>query len=387
MKLFSFLTVLFISVIVVAQPADNPKLKPFIDKFWQCIDEIKKIEAGVTGKIQPDATNKNPEANSEASAGGDEITRKLKIIADNAKRQIEHIKKRDPNYDVSKMEALIKPYFDAQQASVDANNKRIKASIFHDSDEGCYGLFKKNTTTEFRQTGNVEEDMKTHIAQLEAYNKLLENILKNHMAGVETCHDYIKTRTDDAKQRLAELIRKMEIIDAEIGVKQLYRELLGEEAYWKAAMQLYPDISGAAEVHAAIQKQIQSVGGLDGLLAKAKARKIERLKNTFMPKAVVVNAALEAEFKEAFLAEGWGETIIKINIQTREWSVVRNSLTGAILYRTQSAAIVAKQKSGNCIMYDFAIKQQYTGSGYSAVSSRASHGILADEFLCENVNK
>lgn len=378
---------LILSFVSFTQPADNSKLKPFIDKFNQYMEEIKKIESGAKTTAQPVPANKNSEYKSEAPAGENNNVVKLKIIADNAKRQIEHIKKRDPNYDVSKMEALIQPYFDAQQASVDANKNRLKASIFHDSDEGCYGLFKKNTTTEFRQTGNVEEDTKTHIAQLEAYNKLLENILKNHMAGVETCHDYIKTRTDDAKQRLAELIRKMEIIDAEIGVKQLYRELLGEEAYWKAAMQLYPDISGAAEVHAAIQKQIQSVGGLDGLLAKAKARKMERLKNTFMPKAVVVNAALEAEFKEAFLAEGWGETIIKINIQTREWSVIRNSLTGAILYRTQSAAIVAKQKTGNCIMYDFAIKQQYTGSGYSSVSSRSSHGILADEFLCENAKK
>ena len=32
-----------------------------------------------------------------------------------------------------------------------------------------------------------------------------------------------------------------------------------------------------------------------------------------MPKAAVVNAGLEAEFKEAFLAEGWNETIVKIN--------------------------------------------------------------------------
>ena len=109
--------------------------------------------------------------------------------------------------------------------------------------------------------------------------------------------------------------------------------------------------------------------------------------NTFMPKAAVVNAGLEAEFKEAFLAEGWNETIVKINILTREWEIVRNSLTGAIICRTQSAAIVAKPKSGLCVMYNFTIKQQYTGSGYSGVSSRYSHGIMADEFLCENAGK
>ncbi len=40
-----------------------------------------------------------------------------------------------------------------------------------------------------------------------------------------------------------------------------------------------------------------------------------------MPKAVVVSAALEAEFKEAFVNEGWNETIIKINILSREWDI------------------------------------------------------------------
>lgn len=71
-----------------------------------------------------------------------------------------------------------------------------------------------------------------------------------------------------------------------------------------------------------------------------------------MPKAVVINAALEAEFKEAFINEGWNETIIKINITNREWDIIRHAVSGAIICRTQSATIVAKQ-NGNCILYDF----------------------------------
>ena len=170
---------------------------------------------------------------------------KLKIIADNAKKQIEHIKRRDPNYDVSKMEAMIQPYFAAQQSAIDKNNNRIIASIFHNSDEGCYGLFKKNTTTEFRQAGNLEEDTKKHIAQLESYNKLLENILKNQMAGIEACHDYLKDRTEAAKERFLDYKSKFEKNDSEIGTRSIYREVLGEEAYWNAAKKLYPDIIGA----------------------------------------------------------------------------------------------------------------------------------------------
>ena len=67
-----------------------------------------------------------------------------------------------------------------------------------------------------RQTGKLEEDIKTHIAQLEAYNKLLDNILKNHMAGIETCHQYIKESTGAAKERFLSYQSKFEKDDSEI---------------------------------------------------------------------------------------------------------------------------------------------------------------------------
>lgn len=177
----------------------------------------------------------------------------------------------------------------------------------------------------------------------------------------------------------------MEKDDSEIGTRQLYREMVGEQTYWNAAMQLYPDLKGAAEVYKMISDFLKSSGGLNGLLAKALVRKKERLKNLFMPKAVVTNAAIEAEFKEAFNNGGWGETIVKINLLSREWTVVRNSITGVIICRTQQAAIVAKQKAGNCALYTYIIKQQYTGSGYSNISSYYGHDVWELEFLCENV--
>ncbi|MBL7749254.1 MAG: hypothetical protein JNM19_17580, partial [Chitinophagaceae bacterium] len=271
MKTVFVVAIMLTCSVSFCQPADNSKVKPFVDKFWQYMDEIKKIEAG---SVKPDrgTMNKNTEVKSELPVGADNNVTKLKIIADNAKRQIEHVKKRDPNYDVSKMEALIQPYFDAKQAAVDTHNARILAASWHNSDEGCYGLFQKNTTTEFISTGNLEEDIKKHIAQLEDYNKRLENILKNRMAGVETCHDYIKSRTDAGNERVTEYFMKLDKTDDAIVIKDIYRELLGEEAYWNAAKQLYPDITAAAGLHSTIQKKLQSLGGLEGILAKAKIK-------------------------------------------------------------------------------------------------------------------
>lgn len=383
MKLVSLLTMLLVSATVLAQPGDNTKLKPFIDKFNQYMDEIKKVEAG--GAKSPSGTaNKNMEVKSEVPVGADDVTVKLKTMADNAKKQIEHIKRRDPNYDVSKMEALLQPYFAAQAASVNTHNARIDASIWHDSDEGCYGLFKANTTTEFRTSGgDIAEDIKKHSALLEAYNNRLDNILKNHMTGVQACETKVLSAAEGARNGIAKQKKDAETRDGN-DVIIAYRELLGYAAYWNAAHKLYPAMKEAADVHQLALEALVALGSMDNVLAKAKARKLERLKNTFMPKAVVVNAALEAEFKEAFLNEGWDETIIKINITSREWSIIRQAVSGAIICRTQSAAIVAKQKNGNCILYDFTIKQQYTGSGYSSISSRYTHGVYETEFYCEN---
>jgi hypothetical protein len=371
------------SSFLMAQPTTNAKLKPFIDKFWQYMDEIKKVESGAKAG-NTGVGNKNLEIRSELPVGNDDNTTKLKIIADNAKKQIEHIKKRDPNYDVSKMEAMVQPYIDAKKAEVDTHNARIDASNFHSTDEGCYGLFKANTTTEYRTSGNPAEDEKKHTDQLEAYNKRLQNILANHLAGIEACHNYINDRTEAGTKRFLEYKAKLEKDDSEAGTRYIYREIIGEESYWNAAKQLYPDIKGAAEVHQLIKNFLIAEGGLDGLLAKAKAKKKERLKNTFMPKAVTTDVVIEAEFKEAFNNGGWGETIVKINLLNKEWTIVRNSLTGVIICRTQQAAIVAKQKAGNCILYTYTIKQPYTGSGFSNVSSYYGHDVWETEFLCEN---
>lgn len=385
MKSVSLFTAMLTCLVSFSQPADNAKLKPFIDKFNQYMEEIKKIESGTNAKAQPATTNKISDYKSEVPVGENNNLTKLKFIADNAKRQIEHIKKRDPNYDVSKMEALLQPYFDAKQAATDKHNARIAALGFHSTDEGCYGLFQANTTTEYRPSGNAVEDEKKHAERLEAYNNKLQNILTNHMAGIENCHDYIKDRTEAAKKLFLDYKTKLAKDDSEPGTRALFREITGEATYWNAAKLLYPDIKDAAEVQQMIADFLTVSGGLNGLLGNAAVRKKERLKNLFMPKAVTDNTAIEAEFKEAFNNGGWGETIVKINLLTKEWTIVRNSLTGAILCRTQQAAIVAKQKAGNCMLYTYTIKQQYTGGGnYGSVSSYYGHDVWETEFLCEN---
>lgn len=339
----------------------NDKAKVFYDKFLKIVEEIKKTEAA------------NPENKIIV----------CKQLADNAKAQIEHIKRRDAAYDTKPLEAIVQPYIDAHTQEIKQHNDRIDAQTRQTlGDDGCVAIFQHNTTVEFRAKGEMDTDIANHIEQLKKYNAKVEKILSNP-AGVETCEKYIRDRIDLAKNELKKYVEKINT-DNLNEVKLNYRELIGFETYWSAAARIFPNMKEAAEVHQLAKDALATAGTMEQTVARCKAKRMEYLKKLKIPAPVVTNAALEAEFKEAFNNEGWGETIIKVSIQTREWSIVRHSISGAILYRTQYAYIVAKQKAGNCMLYGFTIKQQYTGSGYSSISSRAGHDVFENEFLCEN---
>lgn len=364
MKTILILFLLLTGLDMLAQPvAPSEKAKTFYDKFLKIVDDIRKKDAENTEN--------------------EKVI--LKIMADNAMTQIGHIQKRDPAYNVAGLIAMVKPYIDAHTAAVDERNDQLRASVWHTTDQGCSGLFMANTTTEFRTTGGpLGDDERNHKALLDAYDKKLKNILQSHMDGVDHCRKFITDRIETGMKNAIRMQEAMARAEDEIVVRTLYRDITGEEAYWNAALQLYPDLKEISVLQGKLKQMLLANGGLPGLLLQAASRKMERLRNTLMPAAIQLDPALDAEFKEAFMAEGWGETIVKIHLLSRDWSIVRNSLTGAIICRIQTAAIVAKKKDGSCILYDYTIRQAFTGSGYSGTSSRHAHGVLAAEFLCEN---
>jgi hypothetical protein len=365
MKKYILVLTFFITAKIVAQPNANytGKAKTFVDNFWKLADDIKK-----TG-----------------TAASNGKTPAFKILMDRAKVQLKYVKTKDPAYDVTSMEQFLKPYEDGVAAVLQERNDAFDAKMRHSNKEGdgCAGIFMASKDVAMPGTGNAEADIASHLKQIDEYNEKVKKVLVGSMAGAEVCEDYLKTMSVPAAKRIDDYIKEMEK-EFVINVKIAYRELVGEETYWGAAHKVYPNMPEAAAVYKKAKDALAAAGSMEDVAAKAFKKRQDRLKNTFMPKAVVVSPALEAEFKEAFLNEGWNETIVKINITSREWNIVRHAVSGAIICRAQSAAIVAKQKNGNCILYDFTIKQQYTGSGYSSVSIRYTHDVYETEFFCEN---
>ncbi|HYG53579.1 MAG TPA: hypothetical protein VD905_21975 [Flavobacteriales bacterium] len=84
--------------------------------------------------------------------------------------------------------------------------------------------------------------------------------------------------------------------------------------------------------------------------------------------AKMSNAELEskalARMNSHAKENGWKETFTKVKITDDDWSIIKNDLTGAVLYRAISITALAKWPDGHCTIQDFTITQDYNGSGY-----------------------
>ena len=94
-----------------------------------------------------------------------------------------------------------------------------------------------------------------------------------------------------------------------------------------------------------------------------------------LPKAGMNNAALEQQMLTAANKLGWKNIFLKAVITSSSWSISKNELTGAILYRYVSAVCTTKEYDGKCYYQEFTFRQDYTGGGnYSNTIKYNSYG-------------
>ena len=94
-----------------------------------------------------------------------------------------------------------------------------------------------------------------------------------------------------------------------------------------------------------------------------------------LPKAAMSNAALEQQMVNAANNLGWNDKFSKAIITSSSWTVAKNDLTGAILYRWLPAVCTIKDTDGKCYYQEFSFKQDYAGGGnYSGTIKFNSYG-------------
>lgn len=84
-----------------------------------------------------------------------------------------------------------------------------------------------------------------------------------------------------------------------------------------------------------------------------------------------------------------GAKLLKLNIESNDWNIVKNKYTGHIMYRWIKGAFTEKNKNNDCYLQGFLIKQQYNGSGYSSSEfGGIIHGQMpyGQIMSCENAN-
>jgi hypothetical protein len=93
---------------------------------------------------------------------------------------------------------------------------------------------------------------------------------------------------------------------------------------------------------------------------KLKAMHLDYVK---LPKAGMSNPAFEQKMLSVANGLGWNDKFTKIIITYKEWSISKNELTGAILYRSLGAVAITKDTQGKCYYQEFTFRQDYSGGG------------------------
>lgn len=169
-----------------------------------------------------------------------------------------------------------------------------------------------------------------------------------------------------------------------LGSFSLVQEVKELEAYFYAATVIYPNEPDLIKAYEWCKKAVAEVGTTDQFLAKINKSQGDYLKKVKFPAAKVNDAALEAEFKKHFNALGYKETITKVNVQSTDWTIDRNELTGVIVGRSKQAYIATKTADGTCYVTEFWIMQDYNGSGYGSFRN-VTNNSFRSKLACENV--
>lgn len=96
--------------------------------------------------------------------------------------------------------------------------------------------------------------------------------------------------------------------------------------------------------------------------------------NIKMPRAGMSNPALESQMVAVANKLGWADHFSKALITSENWTIVKNSLTGAILYRSIGGVCTTTSADGRCYYQEFTFQQDYTGSGFSSTLKYGSYG-------------
>lgn len=302
-----------------------------------------------------------------------------------AKSALESVKRREPNFDASKMEKALADMISKRANEKEGAKNELRSKI--EADKILTKLFQRNLQTD---SGDTEDSTQKAIAE---YNQLTEKVLIMDRSSIQKELDlalrYIKKVLEAADRNRTKLTTRLnESLDAKTS-EHLYYELLLRQSYLDNAHRVFPDETDINTAYTAISSDIKSLGTAAERAAKAEKNLNAKIDAERMSRSPVRDAKLEKWFKDMFsdasAMQNKGYTILRVIILNNDYNIKRNELTGIVVGRARGADIAFKDKNGKCKHGIYAISQEYVGGAFT--NATLSMDFDHREMRCENVNK
>lgn len=314
---------------------------------------------------------------------------------DKATKRIQTIKQYDPTFDLSAKEQQLQSFVKIQKEAVSAKEANKAAAdaagtasgnLYSEMEE----LYQAPSTSDFQEQGGTKIASDAE-SILNDFRSRTDAFIANDAAGrIKQAKDYNryiepksisyeKSGLEDILKKIDEYIKNSNDLDGALVNYYLVKKY---EIYWNSLEKAMPDDTEIKANAVLARKYAAGLSSISEIKTSVDKNKKASLANVKVPNAVRKDANTEALFRNAFNATGWNETIFKINLLDSDWHIERNSLTGVITGRHQTAAITAKNRNGDCILYTFTIIQEYNGSSYQSTAKRYGH--LSSYMSCDN---
>ncbi len=319
-----------------------------------------------------------------------------------ARTALSNTKMKDANYNTTEMEKALKEcedvYNGLSSGKEDLRDLRAKTLnsllMFFDYHQRNFITYNySNAEPDNEKLARVKrnDDSITRYKQLAqdfVTQKKDELYYKNHLSTVKNLAKSYQEPTDKNKYPGGLANPMFHLFDPtsllSYGSFTFVQDVKQQEAMFYAATIIYPNEPDLIKAYDWCKKAVAELGTTDQFLAKINKSQNDYLKSVKIPAPKVNDASLEATFIKLYNATGNKEKILKVSIQSTDWTVERNELTGIVTGRSKMAVMVTKGADGNCYFTNFWITQDYNGSGYGQYYGlKGSSG--SGQLACENV--
>lgn len=302
-----------------------------------------------------------------------------------AKSKLDSLKRREPNFDASKMEKALSDATTQRDDALAASRSALRAKV-----SGGTSL-KELFFTRVIQADSFDT-RESITAEIEKYADKTDEVLAVDRASLasdlENALESLKKDLSTDAEKNAKLVKQVGTALEPKHAEAAYYELLLRQSYWDNARKIFP---AEAEISKAYEKITGSIGGLgspEQRAAIAKKNYGAKVDAERLPKAAVNDASIEKILQTAFTRNAEARdlklTFLKAVAVTSDYSLDRHSITGILLGRSRGGAIAFKDQNGKCQWIYYQVYQDYVGSSFSG----AWRGVIdsrGSEMRCENV--